>query len=38
MYANPVSLTITPGVSVDFLSYWYCNVLLPNVFYNVGFP
>ena len=28
-----VSLTITPRVSFDFLSYWYCNVLLPNVLY-----
>ena len=28
-----VSLTITPRVSFDFLSYWYYNVLLPNVLY-----
>jgi len=29
--AISVSLTITSEVSVDFLSYWYYNVLLPNV-------
>ncbi len=28
-----VSLTITSRVSFDFLSYWYYNVLLPNVIY-----
>lgn len=36
--AHSVSLTITPEVSFDFLSYWYLNVLIPNVFYYIGFP
>jgi len=35
--ANPGSLAVTAGISVDFFSSWYSNVLFPKVRCKKGF-